>query len=151
LKAYCDTSFLVSLYSPDVNSAVSAAEMRRRSATLLITPLCELELVNALQLRLFRKELTVAEVKASHTAIQSDIALGVYWLQPLSMGIFEAAKRLSLKHVAGIGSRSLDVLHVAAAIAMGADVLFSFDEKQRRLAKAEGLRVAPAARGEKQG
>jgi len=123
--------------------------MRRASTTLLITPLCELELVNALQLRLFRKELTAEEVRAAHAAVQSDISAGVYSLQPLSIGVFEAAKRLSVKYVAGIGSRSLDVLHVAAALTMGAEILFSFDGKQRKLAKAAGLRVAPGMRAEK--
>ncbi len=149
MKAYCDTSFLVSLYAPDANSEVSAAEMLRASTMLLITPLCELELVNALQLRLFRNELTAAETQAAYTAIQSDISAGIYSLQPLSTGIFEAAKRLSLKYVAKIGSRSLDVLHVAAALAMGAEMLLSFDDKQRKLARAAGLRVAPALRAKK--
>ena len=125
--------------------------MRRASTTFFISPLCELELVNALQLRLFRKELTAAEVQAAHAAVQSDIAEGVYSLQPLSAGVFEGAKRLSLKYVAGIGSRSLDVLHVAAALAIGAESLLSFDEKQRKLVKAAGLRVAPAMRAEKRG
>jgi predicted nucleic acid-binding protein len=149
LKAYCDTSFLVSLYTPDANSALSATEMRRASTTLLITPLCELELVNALQLRLFRKELTTSEARAAYAAIQSDISAAVYSLQPLSTGVFEAAKRLSLKYVAQIGSRSLDVLHVAAALAMGAEMLLSFDDKQRKLARAAGLRLAPAIRAQK--
>ena len=143
MKAYCDTSFLVSLYAPDSNSDVAANEMRRGSSTLLITALCELELVNALQLRLFRRELTIPEVHAAYAAIESDIAAGVYSMQPLSAGVFEAAKRLSLKHTPGIGSRSLDILHVAAALAVGAETLLSFDVSQRKLARAAGLRAAP--------
>lgn len=123
--------------------------MRRGSTTFFISPLCELELVNALQLRVFRKELTATEAQAADAAVQSDIVAGIYLLQPLSAVVFEGAKRLSLKYVAGIGSRSLDVLHVAAALAIGAETLLSFDDKQRKLAKAAGLRVAPAMRTEK--
>jgi predicted nucleic acid-binding protein len=123
--------------------------MRRKSTTLLITPLCELELVNALQLRLFRKELTATEAQAAYAAVQSDIAAGIYSMQPMSTGVFDAAKQLSLRYVAGTGSRSLDVLHVAAALTMGADTIFSFDDKQRKLARAAGLRVAPGIRAEK--
>lgn len=145
MKAYCDTSFLVSLYVPDANSEAAAAAVRRGSAVLLLTLLGELELVNALQLRLFRQELTAGEAHAAYAALQSDIAAGVYSLQPVTSGMLEAAKRLSLKRTAGIGSRSLDVLHVAAAVVLGAEVLFSFDHSQRRLAKAAGLRVAPAS------
>ena len=144
MKAYCDTSFLFSLYAPDANSEAAAAESRRPATVMLITPLCELELINALQLRVFRKELTSGQVGAAYGAIQSDIALGVYSVFPLSTKVFEIARRLSVKHTAGLGSRSLDVLHVAAALTMGADVLLSFDESQKKLAKAAGLGTAPA-------
>jgi hypothetical protein len=65
-------------------------------------------------------------------------------VQPVSATVFDTAKRVSLKHTAGIGSRSLDVLHVAAALVMKAEILLSFDDNQRKLAKAAGLRVAPA-------
>jgi len=113
---------------------------------LFISPLVELELTNALQLRVFRKELTNGEARAAYVAIQKDLAAGVYSIQPLSAMVFDTAKRISLKHTAGIGSRSLDVLHVAAALAMSAEVLLSFDGNQRKLAKAAGLRAAPAIR-----
>jgi predicted nucleic acid-binding protein len=144
LKAYGDTSFLFSLYAPDANSEAAAAESRRPAVDLLITALCELELINALQLRVFRKELTSGQVDAAYGAFQADLVLGVYSVFPFSTKVFETARRLSLRHTAGIGSRSLDVFHVAAALTVGADVLFSFDETQKKLAKAAGLRTAPA-------
>jgi predicted nucleic acid-binding protein len=144
LRAYCDTSFLVSLCTPDANSQAAAAEARRSTATLFISPLVELELTNALQLRVFRKELTKGEASAAYAVIQKDLVAGVYSVQPISAIVFDTAKRISLKHTAGIGSRSLDVLHVAAAIVMRAEVLLAFDDNQRKLAKAAGLRVAPA-------
>jgi predicted nucleic acid-binding protein len=56
LSAYADTSFIVSLYVPDANSAEAARRMQQLSLPVLITPLSELELVNALQLQLFRQE-----------------------------------------------------------------------------------------------
>jgi predicted nucleic acid-binding protein len=144
LRAYCDTSFLVSLYTPDANSHAAAAEARRSTTTLFISPLGELEFTNALQLRVFRKELTKAEASAAYALIQKDLAAGVYSVQPVSAMVFDAAKRISLKHTAGVGSRSLDVLHVAAALVLGADVLLSFDDNQRKLAEAAGLCLAPA-------
>ena len=144
MRAYCDTSFLVSLYTPDANSQAAAAEARRSTTTLFISPLVELELTNALQLRIFRKELTRGEASAAYAVIRTDLAAGVYSVQPVSAMVFDTAKRVSLKHTAGIGSRSLDVLHVAAALVMRADVILSFDDNQRKLAKAAGLRAAPA-------
>jgi hypothetical protein len=113
---------------------------------LLISAFCEFELANALQLRVFRKELTSAEVNAAYEAMLSDIASSVYSIIPVSSTLFATAKRLSLKHTAAIGSRSLDVLHVAAALTMGAEILLSFDESQKKLARAAGLRTAPVVR-----
>ena len=55
---YLDTSFLVSLYCPDANSAFAAALLQTVTVPLVITTLCELEAVNALGLRVFRKEVS---------------------------------------------------------------------------------------------
>jgi hypothetical protein len=39
----------------------------------------------------------------------------------------------------------LDILQTAAALLIGADCLYSFDEHQQQLAKAAGLKVFPRA------
>jgi predicted nucleic acid-binding protein len=41
------------------------------------------------------------------------------------------------------GHRSLDVLHVATALHLGARELLTFDTNQRKLATAEKLKVKP--------
>jgi len=58
---YLDTSFLVSLYSSDVNSDTAVRVMQASKGDRLITPLGELEVVNALGLRVFRKEVSAAQ------------------------------------------------------------------------------------------
>ena len=143
MKAYCDTSFLVSLYTPDANSVPAARQFGSTHGALLISPLCELELTNALQLRLFRKELTAGEVAAAGEAYRSDLAAGLYSSHPLSAAVFEKASQLSRKHSGRLGCRSLDILHVAAALIARASVLYTFDENQKKLATAERLRTAP--------
>jgi hypothetical protein len=50
---------------------------------------------------------------------------------------------LSLTQSAKIGTRSLDLLHVATAKAVGAVESISFDARQRSLALAAGFKVAP--------
>jgi predicted nucleic acid-binding protein len=40
-------------------------------------------------------------------------------------------------------SRSLDLMHVAAAILLGAETFLSFDGRQKQVAEAEGLLVRP--------
>jgi hypothetical protein len=40
-----------------------------------------------------------------------------------------------------LGTRTLDVLHVASALVLGATYFYKFDRNQGKLAAAEGLRV----------
>jgi len=56
---------------------------------------------------------------------------------------FRLAARFSGQHSAKVGTRSLDILHVAAATAVRAGEFVSFDTRQRALAAALGLKVAP--------
>jgi predicted nucleic acid-binding protein len=48
---------------------------------------------------------------------------------------------LSKKHSATIGSRSLDILHVASALSINADRFLTFDDRQTRLAELAGLTI----------
>jgi hypothetical protein len=56
---------------------------------------------------------------------------------------FRRAARLSELHSATTGTRSLDILHVAAAKSLRAVEFISFDGRQRALASAIGFKVAP--------
>jgi len=141
LSAYADTSFLVSLYTPDANSASAAAQMKRLRTPLFLTPFGEVELLNALELRIFRREITPTEIKAARAAFRDDIKTGVYALTPLPGAAFEKAKEIASRHTPKLGSRTLDILHVATALVLGADTFFSFDQCQRRLAIAVGFRI----------
>jgi predicted nucleic acid-binding protein len=53
------------------------------------------------------------------------------------------AALLSERHSATIGTRSLDVLHVAVARSLRAGEFVTFDARQRTLALALGLKVGP--------
>ncbi len=55
---------------------------------------------------------------------------------------FPVAAALSRRHSASVGTRSMDILHVAAAKALRADEFISFDSRQRVLAMTLGLKVA---------
>lgn len=141
MKAYADTSFLVSLYTPDTNSCAAAAQMKRSRAVVVVTPLGELELLNALELRIFRGELTREEVEAAAVALREDIHKGVYDLTSFPRAAFDRAKEIAGRQTARLGTRTLDILHVAAALVAQADVFYSYDRNQLRLARAEGLKV----------
>jgi hypothetical protein len=56
---------------------------------------------------------------------------------------YRKARELSRRHTPDIAARSLDILQTAAALLLGADTICSFDERQRELASAAGLKALP--------
>ncbi len=140
--AYADTSFLVSLYVPDANTFVAAARMRRMALPVITTPLGELELANALQLRLFRRELLAAQTRAAYSAFRDDATAGIFVIKPMSEKVYSQARRLAQRWTRTLGTRTLDIIHVASAMALGAEAFHTFDERQRQLAKAAKLTVS---------
>jgi predicted nucleic acid-binding protein len=142
LSVYADTSFLVSLYAPDVNSAAAVALMRRLPLPIMISHFGELEFINATQLRLFRNELPSAKVRAAYAAFRDDVAGGVVSLVPTTEAIYAEARRISLRWSRMLGTRTVDVMHVASALVLRADAFHTFDERQRRLARAVKLTTA---------
>jgi predicted nucleic acid-binding protein len=142
LSAYADTSFLVSLYVLDANSALAAASMEQARLPILLTPFGGLELTNAISLRLFRRELPSSKVKATQALVRKDLADGILLLKPLPEGLFDRAMQMARRRTPQLGTRTLDILHVASALELKAEMLYTFDHNQARLAKAEGLPVA---------
>jgi predicted nucleic acid-binding protein len=144
LKVYVDSSFLVSLYSPDANTGLAARTMAERGSTRLVTPLAEFEVANALQLRVFRGELDGAAVRKSLEKYELNLRQGAFRLVALPESLFAKAREIALRATANLGTRAIDVLHVAAAVEIGADTFYSFDERQRRLARAQRLKLNPS-------
>jgi predicted nucleic acid-binding protein len=141
LTIYVDTSFLMSLYSPDVNSTTAAHTMQTSQGEHLVTAFGELELVNAMHLRVFRRELSAAQVKSALSEFANDLQNGVFRLRPLPELVFDRARELSRKTTARLGTRTADLLHVAAAMEVKADWLYSFDRQQRKLGQTLGLKL----------
>jgi len=141
LKIYAETSFLASLYAVDAHSAEAERRVRREEPELLLTPLLELELVNALQQRVFRREASAPAVGVAMSKLEVHISDGVFSMEPMPAEAYQLARRISARRTAAIGVRTLDILHVACATLLEADRLWTFDVRQSALARAEGLRV----------
>jgi predicted nucleic acid-binding protein len=142
LIAYADTGFLVSLYGQDDHSA-SATALVRSQPVFILTPLGETEFTNAIELRVFRKEWTRREARLVREQFLQHQGAGVFRLEPFGPEVWEKVLILSRRHSAKLGTRTFDLLHVAAALILRPDVFFTFDKRQRKLAKAERLRVLP--------
>jgi len=141
LKIYADPSFLVSLYSPDSNSTAATRAMRSASGECFVTTFGELEVVNAFGLRVFRKEVSPAQAQSSVIDFENDLSGGVFQLRSLQDAFFERARQLSRQTTAKLGTRSADLLHVAAALELDADHLYTFDQQQRKLAQTLRLKL----------
>lgn len=144
MSHYADSSFLVSCYVVDSLTPQAKAFLSTTSAPLLFTALHALEMRNAFKLGVFRGHFTAADGAAAWRNVESDLRNGrlvkaaVKW--PVA---FRVAATLSERHSIAIGTRSLDILHVAAGKALRSVEFLSFDARQRTLAAAAGMRVAP--------
>lgn len=146
MSAYADTGFIVTLYKEEHTSARAAALMGRQTASVRLSQLGELEFRNALHLAVFRDEITAGEAALKKQLFLEDVANGIFSIMPVPASVlFAKAAELADRHSARLGTRSLDLIHVAAALLLNAEVFLSFDERQRKAAKAEGLKVKPLA------
>ena len=141
MTIYTDTSFIVSLYSLDGNSEAALAIMEASSGVRLVTTFGELEVVNALMLRHFRKEVSSAQARSALADFERDLRSGVFRLRPLPDQAFARARQLSQQTTVKLGTRTADLLHVAAALELQADYLYSFDKRQRALAQVVQLEL----------
>jgi len=106
-----------------------------------LTPFGELELINTLQLWLFRGEMLTSSVHDAQAQIRADVEMGILALVPIPIGLYERAKQIARRRTASLGCRSLDIMHVASAEMLQADTFCTFDRAQAKLAIAEGLKV----------
>lgn len=140
MKIYFDTSFLVSLYARDANSSRAIAVVPA-GALKMITQFGELEFGNALQQRVFRRQMKEAEARLIWGDFQRDLGERVFQYHPFNADWLARAMLLSRNHTAVLGVRTLDLVHVASALELEAEALFTFDNAQRALAKALRMRI----------
>jgi predicted nucleic acid-binding protein len=142
VSIYADTSVLFSLYVTDANSPRADAWREANPVPLGFNGFHRIELRNALSLAVFQQRLTIAESLAAWQEVQQDLASGLLVAKPDLWGkLVREAESLAEHHTPTIGARSLDVLHVAAALVLGATEFCTFDTRQGKLAMAAGLHL----------
>jgi predicted nucleic acid-binding protein len=139
---YLDTSSLVALYFPEEKTEALIGHLHSRPLPLVVTALHEIEFTNGLQLKLFRREATAEAVRATLDLFRSDIETGVSQRTELAWPrVFAEAIRLSVAYSASLGTRTLDLMHIAAAIALEASEFITSDERQAKAAAKARLKV----------
>ncbi|MFM8360829.1 MAG: type II toxin-antitoxin system VapC family toxin [Verrucomicrobiota bacterium] len=144
MNIYVDSALLVKAYCPEATSAEAIRLIQQEVPPLPLTHLHELEIRNALRLKRHRGELTDEELRGALADFQSDLDDGLLARPVYDLPeVYREAEKLSAHHAIRTGVRSLDVLHVAAALVIGAQRFASFDRRQRETASQAGLRVLP--------
>ena len=138
---YLDANVVFSLHFRDANTPAAFTLIRSSDAPLGISSLCEVETVNAFGLRVFRKEMSAANMTNAVRALEADMRSGVLQRRSTPESAYLRARKLAQFLTPAIGVRNSDLLHVAAALGLGAEGFFSFDQKQAKAAQAEGLTV----------
>jgi hypothetical protein len=101
------------------------------------------ELGNSIMLAVCRKDIDRASGDAALNDIDDDLAAGRLRLVDIPWRrTFQLTAQLSRVHTPKLGTRTLDVLHVASALELECRIFVTYDARQATLAKAVGLRTA---------
>jgi hypothetical protein len=130
------------MYVHDDRSRAFCAWRARVGGSLPLTVHGKAEIVNAICLAVFRHDITDQMCAGALADLYSDISEGRLLLADVPWRrTFERAEELSRTHTAQLGTRALDVLHVASAVVLGSRTLVTYDLRQAALGRAVGLRV----------
>ncbi len=139
---FSDTSFLFSLYGNDVHSPHALAWIARCTSPIILSALTHYEFGNALRFAEFRGVLKPGRAAEYWAMFEAALAQERLIVETCNLAdVVDEAIRLSAIHTTGGGHRGFDILHVAAALKLGATEFLTFDANQKRLAESEGLRV----------
>jgi len=140
LSIYADSSFFVSLYVSDIHTP----EVERRllaAPVLWLTPLHRAEFAHAIEQHVFRGAASRSEADRLIQKFQQHRSQGLWMEAAVPEHAFEVCAQLARQHAARLGTRTLDSLHVASALELRADEFWTFDERQKKLARSAGLRA----------
>ena len=140
MTIYADTSFFVSLYVKDTRS-IMADQMLRGGERPPITPLHTAEWTQAIAEHVFRRQMTVAEADRLHREFDNDCAARIWQTVGLPETAIGICADLGRRFGRKLGIRTLDSLHVACAVELNTKRFWTFDDRQKKLAKAAGLDI----------
>ena len=142
MTIYLDSSVLVKLYVYEAKSKEVTELVENLGEAVLFTRLHELEMKNGIRTKGFRREIMTEQITQSLKLIDTDLSSGR--LKQISLNwndVYDYAESLSHKHSRQIGCRSLDILHVAAAMTLGIKKIITTDHRQEQLARAANFQV----------
>jgi predicted nucleic acid-binding protein len=141
-EVYVDPSALSRLYLHQVGSQEMATWRAKAKGTLAVTHHGRTEVINAICRASFLRQLDEKGCNEALADFNADFQTGhlrqadILWRAALNR-----AAELSKKHTPKLGTRSLDVLHVASALELKSRYFLTFDLRQQQLAVAAGVKT----------
>jgi predicted nucleic acid-binding protein len=139
LTVYADTSVLVSLYVWDSHS-LAARELMKSNPGVCFTPFHLADCFHAVAQQVFQGRILPDQAEAAYADLNRDLRAGVWLETPMPETAFRVCADLARRYGPKLGIRTLDSLHVACASELKAERFWTFDERQAKLAKAQGLK-----------
>jgi predicted nucleic acid-binding protein len=143
VSLYLDSSLLVRLYVWEQNSPAVVSLVESRKQPLVMTRHLSLEVQTAIRHQIFRKTLSAGKAKQAIHHFARDVGLSYVFNQPdLDMHrVYGRALGISRDWADTLGVRTLDILHIAAALELELNEFATGDERQAKLAEKCGLNV----------
>lgn len=146
-RIYADPSALLKLYRHEPESRAVAAWRGTIKGPLPVTHHGRVELTNGIALAAHRGLINERACEAALAALDDDFEQGRYLLAEIPWRtVLRRAADLSQEHSRNLGTRTLDVLHVASALELGSQVFVTFDHRQQSLARTTGLKILAPTR-----
>ena len=140
---YLDTSAFLKLYIREAGSEQVQSMVVSQFEPLPVWEILEMELCNALNLKVFRGELEMSESAVQYSLFRQRQAKGFYFVPELRRAQLMADFRLLSELTPRLGCRTMDILHVACAMQLKPDVFLTFDRRQREWAQTPGAFAVP--------
>lgn len=145
MTAYVDTALVLKTLVLEADSEATIRLLDDIGEPFAYSHLHELEIPNAIRLKRFRGEITKTQETTAIRTFLSDVDAGRFERISYDLAaVFIRAEHLSAKYSGEVGSRSLDLWHVAAALEAGFSTFVSYDARQRKVAGRCGLKVLPS-------
>jgi predicted nucleic acid-binding protein len=111
--------------------------------SIWITPLNRSEFAHAVYRQVFIGLLNLGEANRVSSVFEDHTARGMWIPASLPDSVWRTSIDLARRHGHTLAIRTLDSLHVACALELGAERFWTFDVRQERLAQAAGLNTNP--------
>ena len=136
---YIDSSALAKLYVPEPESDTLEAFLKGRQ-DLMISELAITEVLSAVTRRRREGMITAHQALDIRDAVLADADSGSFHRLDMSPVVHREAERL-LFHIESVALRTLDALHVAAALLALATHVVTYDARMRAAALHAGLKT----------